>query len=84
MSENLVLIIVGVALFLVGVAKLGSSGGGFRLSNIGFNIGSTNTQTNEVGNVTSPAKAETKKPDWVGLAIAVIGLVTALVGLLKH
>jgi hypothetical protein len=82
MSTNLVLIIIGVVLILAGLAKLGSRGGGFRLSNIGINIGSTNTQTNKVGNV-APADAKTKKPDWVGLAIAAIGLVTALVGLLK-
>jgi hypothetical protein len=83
MSTNLVLIIIGVVLILAGLAKLRSRGGGFRLSNIGINIGSTNTQTNKVGNVAPAADAKSKKPDWVGLAIAVIGLVTALVGLLK-
>jgi hypothetical protein len=84
MSTNLVLIIVGIVLLLAGLAKLGSSGGGFRLSNVGINIGSTSTQTNKVGNVTPAVDAKSKKPDWVGLAIATIGLVTALVGLLKH
>jgi hypothetical protein len=84
MSESLVLIIVGIVLLLAGLAKLGSSGGRFRLSNIGINVGSTSTQTAKVGNVASGANARTKKPDWVGFAIAAIGLVTALVGLLKH
>ena len=83
MSTNLVLIVVGVVLILAGLAKLGSSqSGGFNLSNFGINIGGRSTQTSRVGNVTSnPAKAS--KPDWVGLAVAGIGLLAALVGLLK-
>jgi hypothetical protein len=83
MSTNSILIIVGVALILLGLAKLRSGGGGFSLSNVGINIGSTSTQTNKVGNVApAAAAAKDQKPDWVGLAIAAIGLVTALVGLL--
>ncbi len=83
MSTNLVLIVVGAVLFLAGLAKLGGSqSGGFNLSNFGINIGGTNTQTNKVGNV-GPGEAKETKPDWVGLAIAAIGLLTALVGLLK-
>jgi hypothetical protein len=82
MSTNSILIIVGVALILLGLAKLRSGGGGFSLSNVGINIGSTSTQTNKVGNVAPAAAAKDQKPDWVGLAIAAIGLVTALVGLL--
>ncbi len=73
------LVVIGIVLILVGVTKLASSRGSFNLSNIGINIGSTNTQTNKVGNV-GPAPP-TKKLDWVGLAIAVIGVITALIGL---
>ena len=81
MSTNVVLIVVGAVLFLAGLAKLGrSQSGGFNLSNFGINIGGTNTQTNKVGNV-APDEAKETKPDWVGLAIAAIGLLTALVGL---
>jgi len=80
MSTNFILVIVGIALILVGLAKLRS---GVRLSNVGINIASTNTQTNKVGNVAPAAAMKDKKPDWVGLAIAAIGLVTALVGLFK-
>jgi hypothetical protein len=79
MSRNSALVVIGIVLILVGVAKLGSSRGSFNLSNIGISIGSTNTQTNKVGNV-GPVPP-TKKPDWVGLAIAVIGVITALIGL---
>jgi hypothetical protein len=83
MSTNLILIVAGVVLILAGLAKLGSSqSGGFNLRNFGINIGGTNTQTNRVGNVAPEAAKETK-PDWIGLAIAGIGLLTALVGLLK-
>jgi hypothetical protein len=83
MSANVILVIVGIVLILLGFAKLGSGVGGFSLSNIGINIGSTNTQTNKVGNVAPAAATKSNKPDWVGLAIAAIGLVTALVGLFK-
>lgn len=83
MSENLILIIAGVVIFLAGLAKLGSSQtGGFSFKNFGITIGGTTTQTNRVGNV-APEAASSKKPDWKGLAIALLGLLTALVGLLK-
>jgi hypothetical protein len=76
MSTNVILIVVGAILFLAGLAKLGGSqSGGFNLRNFGINIGSANTQSNTVGNI-APTK-----PDWAGIAIAVIGLVTAVVGL---
>jgi hypothetical protein len=81
MSLSSVLLVVGAVLIFVGLAKAGRSGG-FRLSNIGITLGGTTTQTNKVGNVTiEPAKGG--KPDWVGLGIAAIGLVTAVVGLFK-
>jgi len=83
MSANFILVIVGIVLILLGLAKLRSGGGGLSLSNIGINFGSTNTQTNKVGNVAPAAATKDKKPDWVGLAIAATGLVTALVGLFK-
>jgi hypothetical protein len=82
MSTNVVLIVVGVVLFVAGLAKVGSNqSGGFNLSNLGINIGGTNTQKNKLGNVASSAKDT--KPDWIGLTIAAIGLLTALAGLLK-
>jgi hypothetical protein len=81
MSQSTVLVIVGAVLILVGLAKAGQSGG-FRLSNIGINLGGTTSQNNEVGNVT-PGQAKGGKPDWVGLGIAAVGLVTAFVGLFK-
>jgi hypothetical protein len=84
MSTNVILVIVGIVLFLLGLAKLGRSGG-FNLSNFGITIGGTTTQTNRVGNIAPDATAANRssKPDWAGLVIAAIGLLTALVGLLK-
>jgi len=83
MSTNLILIVVGVVLILAGLAKLGSSqSGGFNLSNFGINIGGRSTQTNRIGNVT-PDAAKATKLDWAGIAIAGIGLLSALVGLLR-
>ena len=83
MSPNAILIVIGAVIFAIGLVKLrAGQTGGFNLSNFGLNIGSGNSQTNEVGNVaTSPDKAT--KPDWIGLAIAALGLLTALVGWLK-
>jgi hypothetical protein len=77
---NGILVIVGIVLFLLGLVKLGWSGG-FNLRNFGISIGGNTTQTTSVGNIASAPKSS--KPDWVGLAIAAIGLLTALVGLLK-
>jgi hypothetical protein len=83
MSTNVILIAAGVVLIFAGLAKAGSGqSGGFNLRNFGINIGSTNTQTNKVGNIV-PNAAKTNEPDWVGLTIAGIGLVTAFVGLFK-
>jgi hypothetical protein len=81
MSTNVILVIVGIVLFLLGLGKLGRSGG-FNLSNFGINFGGEQNQTNRVGNV-APAADKSNKRDWVGLAIAAIGLLTALVGLFK-
>lgn len=81
MSVNTILVVIGAVLILVGLAKAGRSGG-FSLRNFGINFGGTTTQTNKVGNVTlEPAKSA--KPDLVGLAIAALGLVTAVIGLFK-
>jgi hypothetical protein len=80
MSMNTILVIVGAVLIAVGLAKAGQRGG-LGLRNFGINFGGTTTQTNKVGNVTPEPKSA--KPDWVGLAIAAIGLVTAVIGLLK-
>ena len=56
-----------------------SQSGGFNLSSFGLNIGSRSTQINKVGSVAPGADKETKR-DWIGLAIAALGLLTALVG----
>ena len=80
MSANAILVIVGAVLILVGLAKASRSGD-FSLSNLGFNFRSTNTQTNK-SNVT-PGSTKGDKADWVGLGIAAIGLVTAVIGLFK-
>lgn len=83
MSGNVILIIAGVVIFLVGLAKLRSSQtGGFNLSNFGISIGGMTAQENRVGNV-APEAASSKKRDWTGLAIAVFGFLTALVGLFQ-
>jgi hypothetical protein len=81
MPVNVIMVIVGAVLILIGLAKWGKSSG-FTLSNIGINFGATNTQTNKVGNVT-PESTKGGKADWVGLGIAAIGLVTTLIGLFK-
>lgn len=84
MSTNVILIIAGAIIFLVGLAKMGSSqSGGFSLKNFGITFGGSMEQSNKVGNVTPPAPEKPAKPDLTGLAIAGLGLLTALVGWLK-
>jgi hypothetical protein len=75
---SIFLIVVGAVLFLAGLGK----SGGFSLRNFGINFGGKIKQANTVGNV-APAAAKETKPDWAGLAIAGIGLLTALFGWLK-
>jgi hypothetical protein len=80
MSTNTILIIAGAIVFVVGLLRLrNSQSGGFNLSSFGLNIGSRSTQINKVGSVAPGADKETKR-DWIGLAIAALGLLTALVG----
>jgi hypothetical protein len=67
MSKNIILIIAGVVIFLVGLAKQR----GVKLSNFGIKIGSTNTQSIDVGNG-SPDVGQSQKRDWTGLWIAFV------------
>ena len=83
MSPSLILIVIGAVLFFAGLLKIGKNqSGGFSLSNFGINIGSTNTQSAKVGNITPGAGGE-KKTDWMGFAIAALGLLTAVAGWFK-
>jgi hypothetical protein len=83
MSASSVLIIIGAAFFLIGLVKLGrGQSGGFNLKNFMINFGGTSTQTNTMGNVT-PDGVKGNKPDWVGIVIAGLGFLTALIGWLK-
>ena len=83
MSFGMAFVIVGALIFLVGIYRMGSSqNGGLSLKNFGIAFGGSNTQNIKVGNVT-PETAKALKFDWIGLAIALIGLVTAIFGLFK-
>jgi hypothetical protein len=46
-----------------------------------LDIGGANASTNRVSNIWSTSAAVKNRPDWIGLAISAIGLVTALPGL---
>ena len=79
------LIILGVVLFVVGLAKIGAGqSGGFNnvLNNFGINFRGSITQVNRQGNVSStPAAAEGF--DWSGVIIAALGVVSAVFGYLS-
>jgi hypothetical protein len=78
------LIVVGIVLFVVGLAKIGAGqSGGFNnvLKNFGINFGGSITQVNRQGNVGSPA--DSKKFDWSGVIIAALGVVSAVFGYLS-
>jgi hypothetical protein len=84
MSVNVTLVVIGVVLCVIGRAIFGKSqSGGLSLSlrNLGINFGSKSTQNIRVGDVTAGDKKA--KPNWVGLAITVIGFLTAVIGLFK-
>jgi hypothetical protein len=79
---NIILIVAGAVLCLLGIAMLGrSQSGGLNLRNLGVNIGSTNVQKIAVSGV----KDDDKKtnPSRFGLAMSVIGFLTAVIGLIK-
>ena len=85
MALGTLLIIVGVVLFLVGLAKIGASqSGGFNnvLKNLGINVGGSITQVNRQGNVSSPPANGKKEFDWSGVIIAALGVVSAVFGYL--
>jgi hypothetical protein len=78
------LIIVGIVLFVVGLAKIGAGqndGLNNVLKNIGINFGGSITQVNRQGNIGSPANG--KGFDWSGVIIAALGVVSAVFGYLS-
>ena len=64
MPQGTILIIAGVVIFLVGLAKMGShQSGGFSLKNFGISFGGSTTQTNRVGNI-APVPEKSERPSW--------------------
>jgi hypothetical protein len=83
-SEHVTLVVIGVVLCALGLAMLRSSQrveSSILQKNFGFNIGSISTQTNTAGDRAGNDKKA--QPNWIGLVIAVIGLLTAAIGLFK-
>jgi hypothetical protein len=80
MSANTILVIIGLLLILMGVTQLAI---GFSSKNIGPHVGGANTPTHRLGNFAAAPATAKNMPDWVGLTITAIGLVTALLGLLN-
>ncbi|MBV8743461.1 MAG: hypothetical protein JO134_00295 [Xanthobacteraceae bacterium] len=57
--------------------------GGFSFGNIAANAGLGASQTSSAPGSAAPAAPAKKAPDWTGIAITVIGLIVALMGLFK-
>jgi hypothetical protein len=71
------LIIIGILLFVIGLAKIGAGqSGGFNnvLKNFGINFGGSITQVNRQGDIGSPANSK-RDFDWSGVIIAMLGVV---------
>lgn len=79
MFWNYVLLIVGIVVLGGGLFKLGQGQGGWSFANVKANAGLGAGETSP-GPGGVPAK---KAPDWVGVAVSVIGLIVALIGLFK-
>jgi hypothetical protein len=83
MSTSVILIVIGTAVFFAGLFKLGKGqSGGLTFSNRAITFGGSTNQTNSVGSI-APDPTGSRKPDWIGLATAGLGLLTAVVGFLK-
>jgi hypothetical protein len=80
MFWNYVLLIVGIVVLIGGLYKLGQGQGGWSFANVKANAGIASGQASPVTAGSAPAK---KAPDWVGIAVTVIGLIVALIGLFK-
>jgi hypothetical protein len=80
MFWNYVLLIVGIVVFIGGLFKLGQGQGGWSFDNVKANAGIGSGQASPPTAGSAPAK---KAPDWVGVAVTVIGLIVALIGLFK-
>jgi hypothetical protein len=80
MFWNYVLLIVGIVVFIGGLFKLGQGQGGWSFANVKANAGIDSGRTSSPTAGSAPAK---KAPDWVGVAVTVIGLIVALIGLFK-
>ena len=79
MFWNYVLLIVGIVALVGGLFKLGQGQGGWSFANVKANAGLGAGETSA-----APSGATAKKaPDWVGIAVTVICLIVALVGLFK-
>jgi len=79
------LIIIGLVLFIVGLAKIGAGqSGGFNnvLKNFGITFGGSITQVNRQGDVGSTPPSGKKEVDWIGVIIAALGVVSAVFGYL--
>ena len=83
MFWNYVLLIVGIVVFIGGLAKLGQGQGGWSFGNIAANAGIGTGQTSPAAGSARPIAPAKKAPDWVGVGITVVGLIVALVGLFK-
>ena len=79
MVFNYVLLIVGIVVLIGGLFKLGQGQGGWSFDNVKANAG-----LGAGGTSAAPSGAPAKKaPDWVGVAVTVVGLIVALIGLFK-
>jgi len=84
MFWNYVLLIVGIVVFIGGLFKLGQGRGGWSFDNVKANAGIGSGQASPATAGSAPATTPAKKaPDWVGIAVTVIGLIVALIGLFK-
>jgi hypothetical protein len=83
MSSTL-LIVCGIALFLVGIAVSGSGQrGGVRVGNTACSlIGSIRQTFQSTGLAITGERAKTPR-DWIGWTLSGVGLVLGVVGLLK-
>jgi hypothetical protein len=71
MGAGLVLAVVGI-----GMTRKEQTGG-LGLRNLGINFGGKNNQSIRTGNIRLAERKD--KPNWIGLATTVIGLLTAIV-----
>ena len=84
MSPNIIAVVVGIGLFLLGMKIASRSQSGDRVAiNQGLSVFGSIKQSIENVRMTAQGKHQTQPHDWIGWSLSILGLVVGVWGFLK-